>query len=115
MTLDNLIEELTRRQTKAMAFEREHGLEGLVTLSIDEAGAILSALKENKRLREALATVVSDSAIKGAISYFEARGDADHNGVRYIPNDELRLESELKEMLARTEAALPALQPQGGK
>lgn len=54
MTLDNLIEELTRRQTKAMAFEREHGLEAIVTLSIGHMAAILSALKENKRMREAL-------------------------------------------------------------
>ena len=62
---DELIETLERRRTKSMAFEREFGLEGrticpddldalFVTLSISEASALISALKENKRMREAL-------------------------------------------------------------
>ncbi|MBL8780041.1 MAG: hypothetical protein JNL06_03770 [Alphaproteobacteria bacterium] len=65
---DELIETLERRRTKSMAFEREFGLEGrticpddldalIVTLSISEASALISALKENKRLREAGAAV----------------------------------------------------------
>ena len=65
---DELIETLERRRTKSMAFEREFGLEGrticpddldalFVTLSISEASALISALKENKRMREALEAI----------------------------------------------------------
>ena len=62
---DELIETLERRRTKSMAFEREFGLEGrticpddldalFVTLSISEASALISALKESKRMRTEL-------------------------------------------------------------
>lgn len=54
MTNAELLAEIERRRTKAMTFEREHGLEGLVTLSIEEAALVKSALRGVEAAREAL-------------------------------------------------------------
>lgn len=73
---DELIETLERRRTKSMAFEPKFGDALFVTLSISEASALISALKENKRLREALSDATEAIIMMSGSSDFASDGQA---------------------------------------
>ncbi|PSH68564.1 hypothetical protein CU102_12430 [Phyllobacterium brassicacearum] len=49
------------------------------------------------------------SALQEAHEYFAERADADHNGISYVPNAEMRLQVEIEEALRRAGAPTTSL------
>lgn len=44
-----------------------------------------------------------EEVLERALEYFEHREDADHNGDRYVPNDEMILATDIRQLLFQLE------------
>ena len=87
---------MTRDETRGAEAARLAALHDLTGAVEERCWHDLAA--ENERLREALVE---------ALSYFEEREDADHNGESYVSNEEMQIAQLIRTAIGETHAQEP--------